>query len=254
MGAAHAKQNLPRDLADVRPLFILPPSMIVLTGFGAHCYWILKEIWTFDSEIEMQRAAALAARWCRALQARAATRSWSVDSVHDLSRVMRVAGTLNRKCPPDIRPVRVAEYAPDVRYCVHDLEKALDLEGTEAVSYADIEPPRQGQRANLPAEYDAAASAPREKLEALLMNDPTFRMTWQRRRLDMLDQSASAYDMAVANALALVKWTNVEIVGALIERRRIHNETDFSKFRDTYFGPTLARARQNAARFWGENQ
>ncbi len=248
VGPAHQKTNLPRDLADIRSLFILPPSLIVLTGHGAHCYWVFREIWVFDDEREMKSAAVLAAKWGRAAQARAARHGWSLDSVHDLSRVLRVAGTRNLKLAGDICDVVIAEHDRERRYNATDFAEALDLEGAPALAYQDIETPASTTRST----YDPGACAPQRKLEAILLNDGLFRMTWQRRRLDMRDQTASAYDLATANALAKAKWTDAEIIDALIERRRIHGEADVSKYRATYFGPTLARARKNAARFWGE--
>lgn len=82
------------------------PSLTVHSGGGIHCHYLFKEPWMFDSEEERGEARILAHRWKETLKRRAALRGWSVDSVGDLERVLRVPGTWNHK-GGERRPVRM---------------------------------------------------------------------------------------------------------------------------------------------------
>lgn len=84
------------------------PSLIVQSGGGLHCHWIFPEPWMFDTEEERQEARILAWRWKETIRKRAGVRGWSVDSVSDLERVLRLPGTLNHKSDPPL-PVQVLE-------------------------------------------------------------------------------------------------------------------------------------------------
>src|SRR5262249_1782569 len=60
-----------------------------------------------------------------ALRARCRERGWSMDSTHDLARVLRLPGTVNRKLPDNPVPVTVLEAAWSRVYDVADFEAAL---------------------------------------------------------------------------------------------------------------------------------
>ena len=104
----HTKPNLPPGLEQARELIRAmgpDPTIQIDTGYGIQAWWLFKELWVFESECERQRAAELSFRWSQTLKAHAAARGWTVDSVHDLSRVMRLPGTLNlkRDTPKNVR-------------------------------------------------------------------------------------------------------------------------------------------------------
>lgn len=106
-GPGHAATNLPADVDDaVRGLlqpFALDPTMIVHSGGGLHVYWCLAELAqvTDSNRGELQ---ALLKTWTARFQALAEVHGWHVDNVSDLSRVLRPAGTLNRKPGRDNPP------------------------------------------------------------------------------------------------------------------------------------------------------
>ena len=87
---------------------------------------------------------------------------------------------------------------------------------------------------------------PFDRLNALRDNDARFKRTWDRNRSDMDDQSASSYDLAIANALAaLGTWTDEEIISVIVAWRRRHGE-DVSKVgRAGYQRSTLKIAKAN---------
>ena len=80
------------------------------------------------------------------------------------------------------------------------------------------------------------------RLDTLLKLEPKFRATWEKRRPDLSDQSASAYDMALANAAVRADWPDQEIVNLLIAFRRTH-EFDL-KLRENYYALTIGKAKE----------
>ena len=91
----------------------------------------------------------------------------------------------------------------------------------------------------------ADANPPAEKLTAALANDPRlFKRTWERRRTDLQDQSASAYDMSLASLAASMGWSDQEIADAIIAWRRTHGEAgDGKALRIDYMTRTITKAR-----------
>jgi hypothetical protein len=94
-----------------------------------------------------------------------------------------------------------------------------------------------------------AAQPPLAKLEALLENEPKFRQSWERRRKDLQDQSASAYDQSLAYYAIAAKWTDQEIVDMLVYSRVKHGDklkTD-RKPVDRYYTETIRKAKIRVA-------
>lgn len=85
------------------------PSIVVNTGGGFHCYWLLTEP-LFDTE----RAVRLLSAWGATVP--------ESDAVFDLPRVLRLPGSLNRKYDPPRRAV-IEVFEPERRYTVEELEE-----------------------------------------------------------------------------------------------------------------------------------
>ena len=77
----------------------------------------------------------------------------------------------------------------------------------------------------------------------LFRSNPKAKASWDRKRSDLQDQSASAYDMSLAMYAAQANWTDQEIVDLLIASRRKHG--DDLKLRLDYFERTLAKVRES---------
>ena len=75
------------------------PAAVVHSGHGLHPYWRLAEPmrWEPGDIMAVDEAKAIVTEWGRRVQAIADSLGGSVDSVHDLARVLRVPGTQNRK-------------------------------------------------------------------------------------------------------------------------------------------------------------
>jgi len=123
---AHAHDQLPKTIEEA--LGILPdflgPSIVVWSGNGLHVYWLLKEAWIFDSQEENLRASNLMIRLQAFVRSLAQERGWKLDSTPDLSRVLRVPGTLNHKMGQS-KPVVITQFDESVRYDPSELEDLI---------------------------------------------------------------------------------------------------------------------------------
>jgi uncharacterized protein (DUF927 family) len=122
--AAHAKDNLPRSVEEA--MAILPdlsPSIILHSGFGLHCWWILKEAWYFDTPEEKQQAQQLLTNLQLYIRQRAAEHGWHLDNTSNLDRVMRVPGTLNHKHQQPVW-AQVIEHS-EARYNPSDIQEVI---------------------------------------------------------------------------------------------------------------------------------
>ena len=90
---------------------ILPPSAIIDTGRGYHLYWLLREP---STQLDEVTAANIAVQ-----------ELLSSDAVSDVTRIMRVDGTLNHKVAPPL-PCAVHTLA-DKRYALQDIKAAAQL-------------------------------------------------------------------------------------------------------------------------------
>ena len=98
--------------------FPLPPTWVIDSGGGLQAYW--------DLVAPLLVAGVddpLVAR-VEGLLARLYTTLGDLDSVQDLSRVLRVPGTCNSKYDPP-RPVTVRHHDPEARYTLEDFEDLL---------------------------------------------------------------------------------------------------------------------------------
>ncbi len=241
LGPGHTKTNLPSSAEEARSVLFpkMPPSLIVHSGGGLQAWWLFKEPWTLESEEEIRRAGALAVRWINAIRSRAAIiHGWDIDAVGDLTRVLRVPDTTNKKVSSQPRPVRLIELN-EYRYNQSDLEEYLDIIG------ADRAPLSAGGAQDIAPitglQYSHDANPPFEGFQALYATDSQFRSTWDHSRGDLQDQSTSAFDMALANIAVQANWSDQEIANLLIAHRRRYGKD--LKLRDSYYGKTIAKAR-----------
>jgi hypothetical protein len=101
--------TLDAALETIRKTIPHAPSAIVSTGGGVHSWWLFREVWVLENDAERIRAQRLVQGVQETVRlALHAAGGWSLDSTHDLARVLRAPGTLNHK--PDYgspRPVRL---------------------------------------------------------------------------------------------------------------------------------------------------
>ena len=109
------EEQMPLLAAHIRELDP-PPSAIVSSGGGYHCYWYLKEPFWLDTNLKREIATTLQKQWVVYVEGDLA--------VHDLARIMRLPGTLNYKYDPP-RPVRIMRDNQHVEYTIEELRDHL---------------------------------------------------------------------------------------------------------------------------------
>lgn len=133
---SHAKTNLPPDIPSALELIPknLPPSVVVSSGHGLHVYWLLDVPVTITEE-NRKEVMDTARKVQQLIRHAASRRGWHIDPVADLSRILRVPGTLNYKSEPVRCEVIDASY--DLRYdydmlshLAVDLPKKTENRGT----------------------------------------------------------------------------------------------------------------------------
>jgi len=115
----HTVDSRLRQLQDLT----CPPSILVLTGRGCHCYWLLaKPLDAAEQPEQLEQAEGLMRRLGQGLGG---------DPVWDRARILRVPGTFNHKYKAP-RPVELERFEPRLLYYLDQLEemaKAFPEEG-----------------------------------------------------------------------------------------------------------------------------
>lgn len=229
-------KNYPPTIYEARRLIsrFFTPTILVHSGHGLQAWWLFYEPWVFQDSDERHMAHCLSRWWQEQLMTLVAGEGWEMDSTHDLARVLRLPGTYNNKQQPRV-PVTVIENSGarmDYRMNLLNMPVSAQILSTE---YSDM-----------PTEYgtDIVVSAdarPPHKLAALLANSEKCALSWDHKRRDMEDQSASGYDMSLAWYAAQARWSDQEITDMLISHRRRWN-LDL-KLRMKYYAETIWRVR-----------
>ncbi len=219
--------KLPPTLDDAMGLVAeLPnPTMVVQSGGGLHLYWLFKQPWMFDTEQDRDQAETFLLKWQQVIKDAARPHNWKVDSTADPARVLRLPGTLNHKTDP-ASLVTLSVCEPERFYTdkyLWQLVKDVHIEkpriararARNGENTADDAPALLAETFTL----NVNANPSLEKLDALLIGR-RFKKTWNRRREDFTDQSASVYEMALADAMVMAGWSDQEIVDALVAWRR----------------------------------
>lgn len=241
-GSAHQKKMLPRTVTEALAILPaeLPPSMIVGSGYGAHAYWLLKEMFLIESEEDRARAALALEQWERLIRLRAHTHGWTVDATHDLARILRIPGTRNNK-------LRDKGYVVDCvlidlnerRYNLSEFEEYL-----AAIPGVTHDPESIARQIARPLpDLGSLILTPDRKFQKLdwMMKSERFAAIWNHERSDFTDTSQSAYDLGLANILYDAGLTDQEICDAMIQNRADRGLQ--SKLTRDYHRRTLSKAR-----------
>jgi predicted P-loop ATPase len=153
-GEAHRQASLPPDVETALEFLrhaAPEPTLVVHSGHGLQAFWLLREPYVIECEDERARIARLVRGWQALLLGAARRHGWVIDSTHDLARVLRPSGTINRKLEGDERLVSVI--GSGRRYQVSELEEIL------APDDASEPPPKPNGHAAAGAPDDAIQRA-----------------------------------------------------------------------------------------------
>jgi P4 family phage/plasmid primase-like protien len=125
-GGIHAADNLPteEEVQSILNTFPLEPSIVNNSGGGLHCYWLLDQPARIYNKKNMQSAERMLIRFQSVFIRLARAKGLKIDNTADLARVLRVAGTFNRKGEP--KPVGTQLFKPDNRYSIMDLSESIE--------------------------------------------------------------------------------------------------------------------------------
>lgn len=121
-GDGHKNINLPQSVSQALEFINdlpLGPSIIVNSGGGLHVYYLFNEPWEIETPEERAQAQAVSKGWQDFIRTRT---SWTIDSTHDLPRVLRLPGTINGKIPNSPMRVDVITHN-DFRYNPSDFQE-----------------------------------------------------------------------------------------------------------------------------------
>lgn len=254
---AHSKKNLPKDMSEAMKILEstpYPPTVIIHSGHGLQAWWLFNEPMMFEEKEDRSKAENISKRFNYYLKGIAERlgkeagvhEGWEVDSVYNLDRVLRVPGTINNKSEPI--PVKVVEENYEQRYEPSFFDDSLpELEDfdTDTIDYTD-------KIVKGSIELNASANPAFDKFNSLMNKEPNFKKSWDRTRKDLSDQSASSYDLSLANYAALDNWTEQEIADLIIASRRFHK--DDLKLRMDYYKRTIGIALSTAEKYKADNE
>lgn len=127
----------------------VPPSVLVNSGHGIHCYWLLQQSASGD---QLQQARNIMLGIEHFVSNSTLHR---IDSVHNLSRVLRLPNTLNHKSTPALG-TSVVLFDTTRSYTLHQLQ--------DAFPYDDTAYTQQGHPEYTAADFDGSAVDIREAL------------------------------------------------------------------------------------------
>lgn len=139
--------------------FVIPPSLIVRTGYGLSAWWILGE--PEEATAAAPVLAALKATVMRLSGGR------TDPAVYDTARMMRLPGTWNVKVPSNPRLCQLTSWDTGARYSLADLAERLDLPPAPPVHEAAPVAPRTGGAGRPGDDFDEQATT--DSVVALLV-------------------------------------------------------------------------------------
>lgn len=245
----HKKPGLPPDeeaaLSVVKAMG-LKPGLIIRSGHGLQAWWPFPEPWTFENAAERRRARILARAWAITLRERAKRLGFTVDMVSDISRVLRMAGSVNdkRHIEPSAMPMPVTILEQSGATVSEDDIVGVLLDGAWDQAERDIDQKKSSSDAVNYGDLilDPAAEPPWQKLDLLRELEPRADHAWRRKRTKRSeDWSASEWDQSLAAYAAQADWSRQEIANLLIASRRKHGD-NLKTDRQDYYGMTIDKA------------
>lgn len=231
------KQDVLTLLAEGQPA---PPTFVVDSGNGIHAYWLAREPWTLENQAERIRAK-LAVRGLEVrLRSVAITKGWTTDSVHDIARVMRIPGTINRKEGLPDQPCRILSASESV-YNPSDFDGWVP-EGVTA------RPELQQELVGGDFTIKCDANVP-EAVHVLCRDttDPRFDRSWKRTRTDITDTSASGWEASLCTLMvsAIPGIDNQTLMDMCASMRRLNNDSKTPRQKGLHYYENLFRFARN---------
>ena len=206
-----------------------PPTLVVDSGNGLQAWWLFEDPWIFDNPEQLAHAEKLSNSFGSRLSGHFKKRGFDIDSVFDLSRVLRLPGTKNVKGSP--KPVSIVTL-DGPRYHDAELLAAYD-DGLEAP--LDVVAPKLIKESS----KDRSSELPRERMNLLFEVDPTVREAWSGGSVSLRDKSVSGRDLSIAVKAVLAGWSHSELEQFLRTGRTVRGAKEKPQ---QYFDRTIEKA------------
>ncbi len=231
-GEAHDGRALPTTMKQIDEFIANPAlmpfkfTMITGSGNGRHTWLVFKEPFAIEDKEDFDKIKDTF-RGFNGYVNKQALRAggWRVDAIHDLSRVMRVPGTLNVKTDPPVM-AEMLQFRDDCRPDPEVIYDWLDEMPAEAFDYGKIGTSKNDYSGVMSKEMqdktfliDGNANADPDALDAMLANNDQFKGSWNRERDKKLD-SPSKYHYSMGYHAKVAGWTDQEIVDCIIQWQR----------------------------------
>lgn len=174
--------------------FLPEPSIIVSSGNGYHCYWLLDKPEMVNNQEDINRLKGYNKGLVEELKA---------DKGIDLSRVLRVPDTKNLKDPENILKVKIVKSDIEVRYSLKSLSRF----------FRKIEQPGIKE---LELDKKSLDIIP-DRFWKILEENTRTKETWEGKRKDLKDNTKSGYDMSLASLLMPYNFKDNELLAILRE-------------------------------------
>jgi len=242
----HRKENLPPTIKDAMNLVFgygTDPSLVINSGLGIQPYWLFSEPYVFSEDGDRDKISTIGGLWSATLRAKAESRGWAMDSVHDLARVLRIPGTINAKNGRPKVLARIEIEDNGKRYAPDDIEK-VSLSPEETAIIIKREKPTLKEKRKTAAKLMLSQNAqpPADKLDMLLDIDPKFRATWQKKR-DKEFPSRSEYHFSLSVFAIMAGWTDQEAADLCAAWNSRHNAGFDKVTEQRYMALTILKAR-----------
>jgi hypothetical protein len=135
--------------------------------------------------------------------------------------------------------IEKAATKPPIQKPKNELEKG---ENKKTVNNSN-DVPRTAQGWDIDFVLDETRDIPSAKLDAFLLIDPKIKKTWEHKRKDLIDQSASSYDFSLINFAITYGWDNQELVDLMIAHRKKYGEDLQLDKKENYYARTIHNAR-----------
>ena len=135
-GGTHIGEKYPPSKEVAMSFLALKPSIVVSSGYGIHAYYLFSQALVIG-EHNRKEATERNRKFIEIVRENARNYKEAVDSVQDLSRILRMPGTFNYKVEDDKPPVCWILQDNDMKYNIAELDEFIDS------NYKPISEPEQ---------------------------------------------------------------------------------------------------------------
>ena len=245
-GENHADENMPADKAAIKAMlaeFPLEPSFVVYSGGGMHAHWKFVSPWLFVSAEQRWLGRQAEKAFVETFRASAIRHGFKIDDAHNLASVLRLPGCFNYTLNPPKKVELIAASGKEYQPC-----EFIDcLFSRKNAGPGLLDEPRNQVVYNVGDLFIVNEAEPPDEIWSIMKNDKKFKMSWERKRRDIMDQSSASYDKCIAAMAINYGWDDQCIINTLIAHRRLHGD-DLKFNHSSYYARIIKKVRQDERR------